>query len=53
MVVVPVLAAVASPEELMVATPVEDEAQVTDEVTSLLELSPKVPVAENCWVLAS
>lgn len=50
-VVVPVLPAVARPELLIVATFVEDEDQVTDDVTSLLELSPKVPVAVNCCVL--
>ena len=52
-VVVPVAAAVASPELLIVATFVDEEVQVTDEVTSLLLLSPNVPVAVNCWVLLS
>jgi hypothetical protein len=49
-VVLPVAAAVARPEPLMVATLVDDELQVTDEVMFLLVLSPKVPVAVNCWV---
>lgn len=49
-VVVPVVAAVASPVLLMLATLVAEEVHVTDEVTSLLLLSPNVPVAVNCWV---
>jgi hypothetical protein len=49
-VVLPVAAAVASPEPLMVATLVDEELQVTEEVTFWLLLSPKVPVAVNCWV---
>jgi hypothetical protein len=50
MVVLPVLTAVASPELLIVATVVSEEVQVAEEVTFWLLLSPKVPVAVNCWV---
>lgn len=42
--------AVANPEVLMVATVALDELQVTVEVTSPVELLPKVPCAENCAV---
>jgi hypothetical protein len=49
-VVVPVDPAVASPVLLMLATLVAEEVHVTDDVTSLLLLSPNVPVAVNCWV---
>jgi len=50
-VVLPVLTAVANPALLIVATLVEEDDHVTDDVMSLLELLPKVPVAVNCWVL--
>jgi hypothetical protein len=50
MVVPPTATAVASPDEEMVATPWLAEAQVTDEVTSVVLPSVKVPVAVNCWV---
>jgi hypothetical protein len=43
-----VVPAVASPELLMVAMLVDDEVQVTEEVTFCWLLSPKVPVAVNC-----
>ena len=49
-VVVPVAPAVASPVLLMLATLVAEEVHVTDDVMSLLLLSPNVPVAVNCWV---
>jgi len=52
-VLLPVLWAVASPVLLMVATFVEDDFHVTDEVRSLLVLSPNVPVAVNCCVALS
>lgn len=49
MVVLPVPApAVASPAVLMVAMSVDDELQVTVEVTSRVLPSPNVPVAVNC-----
>ena len=52
MVELPALApAVAKPELLIVATFAADEVQVTEEETSFVLLSPKVPVAVNCWVL--
>jgi hypothetical protein len=51
MVVDPNATAVANPAESMVATPVAEESQVTLEVTSLVELLPRVPVAVNCCVL--
>jgi hypothetical protein len=50
-VVLPVLTAVANPVLLIVATLDEEDDHVTDDVMSFLELSPKVPVAVNCWVL--
>lgn len=51
MFVVPdVLPAVASPELEMVAILVEDEVQVTDDVTFCVVPLPNVPVAVNCWV---
>lgn len=50
MVVVPKATAVANPELSIVATPVEDEVQVTLEVTSPVLLLPKVAVALNCCV---
>jgi hypothetical protein len=46
-----VVPAVAKPELLMVATSVADDFQVTVVLTSLLDPSPNVPVAVNCWVL--
>jgi hypothetical protein len=53
-VVVPSARDVASPFEpgvlLMVATPVSEEFQVTDDVRSSVVLSEKVPVAMNGWV---
>jgi hypothetical protein len=54
-VAVPVAAAVAEPLEpaalLIAATVVLDELQVTEAVTSCVELSEKVPVAVNCWLV--
>jgi hypothetical protein len=49
-VLVPSATAVARPEELMVATLVDEEAHVTDDVTSPVVLLPKVAVAVNCCV---
>jgi hypothetical protein len=49
-VAVPRATPVASPEPLTVATPVEDDVQVTCEVTSPVLLLPKVAVAVNCCV---
>lgn len=53
-VVVPSARDVASPFEpdvlLMVAIPVSEEIQVTDDVKSCVVLSVKVPMAMNCWV---
>jgi hypothetical protein len=53
-VVVPSATDVANPFEpdvlLMVATPIFDEPQVTDDVMSCVVWSVKVPVAINCWV---
>ncbi len=49
-VVVPSATPVANPELLMVATPVDEEVQVTVEETSPVLLLPKVAVAVNCWV---
>ena len=51
MVVLPRATAVASPEVSMVATLVEDDSQVTCEVTSPVVLLPKVAVAVNCAVV--
>lgn len=42
--------AVARPELLIVAMLVDDDVQVTEEVTFCWLLLPKVPVAVNCWV---
>lgn len=51
-VLTPVLVpAVANPELLIVAAFAFEEDQVTDEEISFVLLSPKVPVAVNCWVL--
>ncbi len=54
MVVVPSALDVASPFEpdvlLIVATPVFEEFQVTNDDKSCLELSVNVPMAMNCWV---
>jgi len=47
-VVAPVATPVANPELLMLATFVDEELQLTDEVTSLLLLSPNAPIAVNC-----
>ncbi len=47
-VVVPTATPVANPALLMVATLVEEEVQVTCEVTSPVLLLPKVAVAVNC-----
>jgi hypothetical protein len=47
----PAVAADASPEELIVAAVVFDEAQVTDEVMFCVLLSEYVPVAVNCTVV--
>lgn len=53
-VVVPTPTDVASPLDpdvlLIVATPVFEELQVTEEVMSCVVLSENVPVAMNCWV---
>lgn len=49
-VVVPSATARARPPESMVATPVEEETQLTWEVTSPVVLLPKVAVAVNCCV---
>ncbi len=43
-----VVPAVARPELLIVAMLVDDEVQVTEELTSFWLLSPNVPVAVNC-----
>lgn len=52
MVVLPVaVPAVAKPDVLMVAMSVDDELQVTVEVTSRELPSPKDPIAVNCCVL--
>src|SRR5262249_27086584 len=51
MVELPTEVAVASPELLMVATPPVEEVQVASVVTSCVELSVKVAVAVNCWVV--
>ena len=48
MVVLPKATAVANPEVSMVATLLEDDSQVTCEVTSPVVLLPKVAVAVNC-----
>lgn len=50
MVVLPSATPVANPEVSIVAIPVCEEVQVTDEVTSPVLLSPKVAVALYCWV---
>jgi hypothetical protein len=50
MVLAPSATPVAKPEVLMVAMPLWDEVQVTDEVTSPVLLSPKVAVAVYCSV---
>jgi len=50
MVVLPVAAACARPLVEMVATEVFDEVQVTEDVTSLVVPSLKLPTAANCWV---
>src|SRR5262245_53984766 len=47
---VPWPAAVASPADVIVATEVVAEAQVTWVVRFCVVLSGKVPVAVNCWV---
>jgi hypothetical protein len=47
-VVVPAAAEAANPEALIVAAPVLDEFQVTEEVRSCVVLSEYVPVAVNC-----
>jgi hypothetical protein len=44
----PAAVAVASPELLIVETPVLDELQVAEAVRSWVELSENVPVAVNC-----
>ena len=49
----PGASAVASPPVLMVATVVVAEVQVVELVTSWVELSLKVAVAVNCWVVPS
>lgn len=51
MVVEPIEAEDASPPELMAATVVLDEFQVTSGVTSWTMALDNVPLAENCWVL--
>ncbi len=51
MVVLPSATPVARPELLMVATPGEEDVQVTCEVTSPFVLLPKVAVAVNCCVV--
>ncbi len=57
MVAIPGATAVASPfepnESLTVTTPVFDEIHVANDVRfcSVLLLSARVPVAENCWVV--
>ncbi len=54
MVVTPEPMAVAVPGNLvpllMVATPLDEELQVTVVVRSRTELSENIPVAANCWV---
>lgn len=50
-VVVPTVRQVASPVLLIVAISVLEELHVTDEVTSSVLLSEKVPVAVNCLVV--
>ena len=50
MVVLPVATACARPLVEVVATEVFEEVQVTEEVTSLVVPSLKVPIAANCWV---
>ena len=50
MLVLPALTAVASPALVMVATPVFEEAQVTEPVRFWVLPSEYVPVAVNCWV---
>lgn len=51
MVVEPIEAEEASPAELMAATLVSDEFQVTSDVTSWMAAFDSVPLAENCWVV--
>ena len=51
MVVVPVLALVANPVELMVATPAGEGDHVAVLVRSCVLPSEKVPVAVNCWIV--
>jgi hypothetical protein len=48
--VVPVPTALARPDELMLATAVDEELQLAARVTSRLLPSGKVPMALNCWV---
>jgi hypothetical protein len=50
---VPAATAVASPAELMVATVVVEEAQATEFVRFAVLPSVYVPVAANCWVVAT
>ncbi len=51
MLAVPGATAVARPFESTFAIPVSDEVHVANDVKFCTELSARVPVAANCWVV--